>query len=186
MIRFDNSWARDLPGTYLRVAPDVAPAPRLLVLNHRLAATLGLSLSDAQAADWFSGAALPPGADPIAQAYAGHQFGGFSSQLGDGRAHLLGEVLTPDGQRFDLQLKGSGKTPFSRGGDGKAALGPMLREVLISEFLAAVGIPTTRALAVVATGETIWRERALPGALLARVAASHLRVGAFQFFWARF
>ena len=185
MIRFDNSWARDLPGTYLRVAPDVAPAPRLLVLNHRLAATLGLSLSDAQAADWFSGAALPPGADPIVQAYAGHQFGGFSSQLGDGRAHLLGEVLAPDRRRFDIQLKGSGKTPFSRGGDGKAAIGPMLREYLISEFMAAMGVPTTRSLAVVATGQEVWRETKLPGAVLARVAASHLRVGTFQFFAAR-
>ena len=184
-IAFDNSYARDLPGTYLRIAPDVAPAPRLLLLNRPLADRLGLGMTDTEAAAWLSGAAVPPGADPIAQAYAGHQFGGFSPQLGDGRAHLLGEVLTPDGQRFDLQLKGSGKTPFSRGGDGKAALGPMLREVLISEFLAAVGIPTTRALAVVATGETIWRERALPGAVLARVAASHLRVGTFQFFWAR-
>jgi uncharacterized protein YdiU (UPF0061 family) len=114
--------------------------------------TSGLPL-DAQAADWFSGAALPPGADPIAQAYAGHQFGGFSSQLGDGRAHLLGEVLAPKGRRFDIQLKGSGRTPFSRGGDGKAAVGPMLREYLISEFMAAMGVPTTRSLAVVATGE---------------------------------
>ena len=184
-IAFDNTYARDLPGTYLRIAPDVAPAPRLLLLNRPLADRLGLGMTDTEAAAWLSGAVVPPGADPIAQAYAGHQFGGFSPQLGDGRAHLLGEVLTPDGQRFDLQLKGSGKTPFSRGGDGKAALGPMLREVLISEFLAAVGIPTTRALAVVATGETIWRERALPGAVLARVAASHIRVGSFQFLAAR-
>ena len=184
-ITFDNSWARDLPGTYLRVAPDPAPAPRLLMLNHPLAADLGLTLTDDQARDWFSGASLPPGADPIAQAYAGHQFGGFSPQLGDGRAHLLGEVVTPDGRRFDIQLKGSGKTPFSRGGDGKAAIGPMLREVLVSEFMAAVGVPTTRALAVVATGQEIWRETKLPGAVLARVAASHLRVGTFQFFAAR-
>lgn len=183
-IAFDHSYARDLPGTYLRVSPDVAPAPRLLVLNRPLADDLGLSLTDAQAAAWFSGAELPPGADPIAQAYAGHQFGGFSPQLGDGRAHLLGEVVTPSG-RFDIQLKGSGRTPFSRGGDGKAAIGPMLREYLISEFMAAVGVPTTRSLAVVATGQEIWRETKLPGAVLARVAASHLRVGTFQFFAAR-
>jgi uncharacterized protein YdiU (UPF0061 family) len=183
-IAFDHSYARDLPGTYLRVAPDPAPAPRLLLLNRPLAASLGLTLTEDEARDWFSGAALPPGADPIAQAYAGHQFGGFSPQLGDGRAHLLGEIVTPAG-RFDIQLKGSGRTPFSRGGDGKAAVGPMLREVLISEFMAAVGVPTTRALAVVATGEEIWRETKLPGAVLARVAASHLRVGTFQFFAAR-
>ncbi|WP_374427222.1 YdiU family protein [Tabrizicola sp.] len=183
-IAFDHSYARDLPGTYLRVAPDVAPAPRLLVLNRTLADDLGLSLTDAEAAAWFSGAELPPGADPIAQAYAGHQFGGFSPQLGDGRAHLLGEVVTAQG-RFDIQLKGSGRTPFSRGGDGKAAIGPMLREYLISEFMAAVGVPTTRSLAVVATGQEIWRETKLPGAVLARVAASHLRVGTFQFFAAR-
>ncbi len=184
-IAFDHSYARDLPGTYLRVAPDAAPAPRLLVLNRPLAADLGLSLTDAEAEAWFSGATLPPGADPIAQAYAGHQFGGFSPQLGDGRAHLLGEVLAPDGRRYDIQLKGSGKTPFSRGGDGKAAVGPMLREVLVSEFMAAMGVPTTRALSVVATGQEVWRETKLPGAVLARVAASHLRVGTFQFFAAR-
>jgi uncharacterized protein YdiU (UPF0061 family) len=184
-IAFDHSYARDLPGTYLRVAPDAAPAPRLLFLNRPLAAELGLDLTDAEAEAWFSGATLPPGADPIAQAYAGHQFGGFSPQLGDGRAHLLGEVLTPNGNRVDLQLKGSGKTPFSRGGDGKAAIGPMLREVLISDFMAAMGVPTTRALAVVATGEDVWRETKLPGAVLARTAASHLRVGTFQFFAAR-
>ena len=185
MIQFDNSWARDLPGTYLRVPPDPAPAPRLLVLNRPLAVSLGLDLTEDQARDWFSGASLPPGADPIAQAYAGHQFGGFSPQLGDGRAHLLGEIVTPDDRRFDIQLKGSGRTPFSRGGDGKAAIGPMLREYLVSEFMAATGVPTTRALAVVATGQEIWRETKLPGAVLARVAASHLRVGTFQFFAAR-
>ncbi len=184
-IAFDHTYARDLPGTYLRAVPDPAPAPRLLVFNRPLATTLGLALTDEDARDWFSGASLPPGADPIAQAYAGHQFGGFSPKLGDGRAHLLGEFLAPDGRRFDLQLKGSGKTPFSRGGDGKAAIGPMLREYLISEFMAAAGVPTTRALAVVATGEEIWRETKLPGAVLARVGASHLRVGTFQFFAAR-
>jgi uncharacterized protein YdiU (UPF0061 family) len=185
MIQFDNSWARDLPGTFLRAAPDRAPAPRLLVLNRPLAAELGLKLTETEAATWFSGAEVPPGSDPIAQAYAGHQFGGFSPQLGDGRAHLLGEVVTPDGRRVDIQLKGSGRTPFSRGGDGKAVIGPMLREYLISEFMAAMGVPTTRSLAVVATGEEVWRETKLPGAVLARVAASHLRVGTFQFFAAR-
>ena len=184
-ITFDNSYARDLPGAYLRQAPDPAPAPRLLAWNAPLAASLGLTIAPEDATAWFSGAGLPPGADPIAQAYAGHQFGGFSPQLGDGRAHLLGEFLTPDGNRFDLQLKGSGRTPFSRGGDGKAAIGPMLREYLISEAMAALGVPTTRSLAVVATGEEVWRETRLPGAVLTRVAASHLRVGTFQFFSAR-
>ena len=184
-ITFDNSYARDLPGAYLRQAPDPAPAPRLLAWNAPLAASLGLVIAPEDATAWFSGAALPPGADPIAQAYAGHQFGGFSPQLGDGRAHLLGEFLAPDGNRFDLQLKGSGRTPFSRGGDGKAAIGPMLREYLISEAMAALGVPTTRSLAVVATGEEVWRETRLPGAVLTRVAASHLRVGTFQFFSAR-
>ncbi|MBA3910562.1 MAG: YdiU family protein [Rhodobacter sp.] len=184
-LTFDNSYARDLPGTYLRVVPDPAPAPRLLVLNQPLAAHLGLDLDAGDAESWFSGASLPPGADPIAQAYAGHQFGGFSPQLGDGRAHLLGEISGRDGQRLDIQLKGSGRTPFSRGGDGKAAVGPMLREYLISEAMAALGIPTTRSLAVVATGATVWRETALPGAVLTRIAASHLRVGTFQFFAAR-
>jgi serine/tyrosine/threonine adenylyltransferase len=184
MIRFDNSYARDLPGSYLRLAPDVAPKPEVLALNTGLAAALGLQIEDA--AGWFSGAVVPEGADPIALAYAGHQFGGFSPQLGDGRAHLLGEFLGPDGRRWDLQLKGSGRTPFSRGGDGKAAVGPMLREYLISEAMAALRIPTTRSLAVVATGETILRDQGpVPGAVLARVAASHIRVGTFQFFAAR-
>ncbi|MFC3179629.1 protein adenylyltransferase SelO [Cypionkella sinensis] len=184
MIQFDNSYLRDLPGTYLRQAPDVAPAPEVVVFNEALAATLGLQIDDA--AGWFSGALVPPGADPAALAYAGHQFGGFSPSLGDGRAHLLGEFLGPDGRRWDLQLKGSGRTPFSRGGDGKAALGPMLREYLISEAMAALAIPTTRSLAVVTTGESVRREDgALPGAVVARVAASHIRVGTFQFFHVR-
>lgn len=187
MINFDNSWTRDLPGSFLRLAPDVAPDPVLLVWNEALAASLGLdpAIKDL-AARWFSGAEVPPGADPVTLAYAGHQFGGFSPQLGDGRAHLLGEVLDGQGRRWDIQLKGSGRTPFSRGGDGKAAIGPMLREYVISEAMAAMGIPTTRALAVVATGETIWRDAGrLPGAVVARVAASHIRVGSFQFFAAR-
>ncbi len=184
MIQFDNSYVRDLPGTYLRQAPDMAPAPALVVLNEALAAELGLEIDDP--AGWFSGAVVPEGAEPAALAYAGHQFGGFSPSLGDGRAHLLGEFLGPDGRRWDLQLKGSGRTPFSRGGDGKAALGPMLREYLISEAMAALRIPTTRSLAVVTTGESVLREAGpLPGAVVARVAASHIRVGTFQFFHAR-
>ena len=187
MIGFDNSWVRDLPGSFLRLAPDAAPAPVLVAWNDSLAADLGLDPGvKAHAAQWFSGAALPPGAEPVALAYAGQQFGGFSPQLGDGRAHLLGEFLDGQGRRWDIQLKGSGRTPFSRGGDGKAAIGPMLREYVISEAMAAMGIPTTRALAVVATGETVWREAGpLPGAVVARVAASHIRVGSFQFFSAR-
>jgi serine/tyrosine/threonine adenylyltransferase len=187
-LSFEHSYAEGLPGTYLRARPDAPRKPVLLAFNDDLATALGLEASAIRpaAARWFSGADLPPGADPIAQAYAGHQFGGFSPQLGDGRAHLLGEVVDPEGRRFDIQLKGSGRTAFSRGGDGKAAVGPMLREYLISEAMHALGLPTTRALAVVATGETILRETgALPGAVLARVAASHLRVGTFQFFAAR-
>ena len=186
-FRFDNSYIRDLPGSYLRETPDAAPAPRLLVLNRGLARDLGLDVDalEAGAAGWLSGAALPPGAEPVALAYAGHQFGGFSPQLGDGRAHLLGEIIGADGRRWDLQLKGSGRTPFSRGGDGKAAVGPMLREYIVSEAMQALGVPTTRALAVVATGEEIARDAMLPGAVLARVAASHIRVGTFQFFAAR-
>ena len=157
-----------------------------MAFNRDLARELGLSLTDDEAAAWFSGAEVPPGAEPVALAYAGHQFGGFSPQLGDGRAHLLGEFLGPDGRRWDLQLKGSGRTAFSRGGDGKAAVGPMLREYLISEAMAALGVPTTRSLAVVETGETVWREAGgLPGAVLTRVAASHIRVGSFEFFSAR-
>jgi len=186
-FRFDNSWLRDLPGTFLRLPPDPAPAPEVLAWNAPLAQMLGLGPEvQANAARWFSGADLPPGADSAALAYAGHQFGGFSPQLGDGRAHLLGEHLDPAGNRWDIQLKGSGRTPFSRGGDGKAAVGPMLREFLISEAMAALGVPTTRALAVVATGAPVWRDgQALPGAVLARVAASHIRVGSFQFLAAR-
>lgn len=168
--------------------PAAVPAPRWLHLNRGLADELGLD-ADALASDEglavFAGNRVPDGATPIAQAYAGHQFGGFSPQLGDGRALLLGEVIDRQGQRRDIAFKGSGRTPFSRGGDGKAAVGPVLREVLISEAMHALGIPTTRSLAAVATGETIRRERPLPGAILTRVAASHIRVGSFQFFAAR-
>jgi uncharacterized protein YdiU (UPF0061 family) len=184
---FDNSYARDLPGFSIPVQAARVPAPRLLRLNTALAEELGLDADRlaAEGAAWFSGNAVPPGAAPVAQVYAGHQFGGFSPQLGDGRALLLGEVIDRRGQRRDIALKGSGPTPFSRRGDGKAALGPVLREYLIGEAMHALGIPTTRALAVVATGEEVWRETALPGAVLTRVAASHIRVGTFQFFAAR-
>ena len=185
-IPFDNSYARDLVGFYVAQAPAAAPAPQLLQFNHALAADLGLDATlAAHAAELFSGATVPDGAMPIAQVYAGHQFGGFSPQLGDGRALLLGEVIDRAGARRDIALKGSGWTPFSRGGDGKAAIGPVLREYLIGEAMFALGIPTSRALSAVATGETVYREVALPGAVLTRVAASHIRVGTFQFFAAR-
>jgi serine/tyrosine/threonine adenylyltransferase len=188
LFRFDNSYARDLPGLYVPWKPAAAPQPRLLFLNHALAAELGLdpaALAGDDGAAIFAGNVVPEGAEPLAQAYAGHQFGGFSPQLGDGRALLLGEVIDRHGRRRDIAFKGSGRTPFSRGGDGKAAVGPMLREVLIGEAMHALGIPTTRALAVAATGDSVVREKLLPGAVLARVAASHLRVGTFQFYAAR-
>jgi uncharacterized protein YdiU (UPF0061 family) len=187
-FRFDNSYARELDGFHVAWQPASVPAPRLLFLNRDLADELGIDaawLAGPQAAAVFAGNALPDGAQPIAQAYAGHQFGGFSPQLGDGRALLLGELIDRVGRRRDVALKGSGRTPFSRGGDGKAAVGPMLREVLIGEAMHALGIPTTRALAVVATGEPVFREQVLPGAVLTRVAASHIRVGTFQYFAAR-
>ncbi|MFO1312796.1 MAG: YdiU family protein [Burkholderiales bacterium] len=185
---FDNSFARELPGFYVARRPNEVRAPRVLFMNEGLANELGLDLAgtdDATRAAIFSGNALPGGAEPIAQAYAGHQFGGFSPQLGDGRALLLGEVIARDGRRYDIAFKGSGRTVFARGGDGKAAVGPMLREAIVSESMHALGIPTTRALAVVATGEDVFRDRVLPGAVLTRVASSHLRVGTFQFYAAR-
>ena len=188
-FQFDNSYARELDGFYAPWPAAQVSRPVLLKFNQPLAAELGL---DADALDGplgaaiFSGNLAPPGATPIAQAYAGHQFGGFSPQLGDGRALLLGEVINIHGQRRDIAFKGSGPTPFSRGGDGKAALGPVLREYLMGEAMHALGIPTTRALAAVATGEQVLRDRGpLPGAVLTRVAASHLRVGTFQFFATR-
>ncbi|MEN9314121.1 MAG: hypothetical protein RIS35_514, partial [Pseudomonadota bacterium] len=187
-FRFDNSFARELPDFGVACSPDAAPEPRLVFVNRPLAEELGLDphrIETPEAARIFAGGAVPSGAEPIAQAYAGHQFGGFSPQLGDGRALLLGEVIDRRGARRDVALKGSGRTPFSRGGDGKAALGPMLREALISEAMHALGIPTTRALAVATTGEPVFREQVLPGAVLTRIAASHLRVGTFQFFAAR-
>ena len=188
-FHFDNTYARELGGFYAPWPAAQVPSPVLLKLNHTLAAELGLNadaLDGPLGAAIFSGNLAPPGATPIAQAYAGHQFGGFSPQLGDGRALLLGEVIDRHGQRRDIAFKGSGRTPFSRGGDGKAALGPVLREYLMGEAMHALGIPTTRALAAVATGEQVRRESgALPGAVLTRVAASHLRVGTFQFFATR-
>jgi uncharacterized protein YdiU (UPF0061 family) len=185
---FDNSYARELPECYVAWQPERVPAPRLLFFNHDLAQELQLALDSTkpqQLAEVFSGNQVPHGAKPIAQVYAGHQFGHFSPQLGDGRALLLGEVLNRQGQRYDIAFKGSGRTPFSRRGDGKAAVGPMLREALMGEAMHALGVPTTRALAVVATGESVYRERTLPGAVLTRVAASHLRVGTFEYFAAR-
>ena len=185
---FDNSFVRDLPAACVACQPAPAPAARLLFLNQDLAAELGLELAElgaSEAAALFAGVALPRDAQPVAQAYAGHQFGNFSPQLGDGRALLLGELIDRQGRRRDIAFKGSGRTPFSRGGDGKAALGPMLREVLIGEAMHALGIASTRALAVAATGETIHRDPPAPGAVLTRVAASHLRVGTFQYFAAQ-
>jgi uncharacterized protein YdiU (UPF0061 family) len=181
---FDNTFARDLTGLYEPWQPAGASAPRLLLCNDDLARELGLDpaalRSDAGVAV-LAGNAVPDGATPLAQAYAGHQFGGYSPRLGDGRALLLGEVLDVHGRRRDIHLKGSGRTPFARGGDGRAAVGPMLREYVIGEAMHALGIPTTRALAVVATGDQIARETMQPGAVLARVASSHLRVGMFQY-----
>jgi uncharacterized protein YdiU (UPF0061 family) len=172
---------------YARVAPAPVKDPRLVVFNSRLAEELGFdpAVLEREGATLFSGNQTPDDADPIAMAYAGHQFGGFVPQLGDGRAILLGERVGRDGVRRDIQLKGSGRTPFSRNGDGRAALGPMLREYLISEAMHALGVPTTRSLAVVTTGEQVVREDLLPGAVLTRVAASHIRVGTFEFFAAR-
>ena len=183
-MQLDTTWARELPGTYASVTLAVPSAPRLVAFNGPLADALGLDADvvRANASDWLSGAGLPPGASPIAQAYAGHQFGGLSPQLGDGRAALLGEWVDASGRRWDVALKGSGRTPFSRGGDGKAALGPMLREWIIGEALTALGVPASRALAVVATGDPVLRERRLQGAVLTRVASSHLRVGTLEYY----
>ena len=182
---FDNSYFRDLERFYAPWEPERPSSPSLLIWNAPLALRLGLEPSDHEFGDLtneLSGAALPAGADPIALAYAGHQFGQFSPQLGDGRALLLGEQIAPDGERFDIQLKGSGRTPFSRNGDGKYALAPALREHLVSEAMAALGVPTSRSLAVTLTGERIQRSKSQPGAVLTRVAKSHIRVGTFQFF----
>ena len=183
-LTLDNSFARELEGLYFPWRAAGWPAPRLLVLNDDLAAELGLDADALRApagVALLTGHDLPDGATPLAQAYAGHQFGGYQPRLGDGRALLLGEVLDVHGKRRDVALKGSGRTPFARGGDGKAAVGPMLREYVIGEAMHALGVPTTRALAVVATGAEVARETMLPGAVLTRVAASHLRVGSFQY-----
>ena len=182
---FDNSYARLPERFYRRVLPTPVPRPALLALNAPLAVQLGLdpeTLASSQGLDILCGNSLPPGADAMALAYAGHQFGHLVPQLGDGRAVLLGELVGSDGERRDVQLKGSGRTPFSRGGDGRAALGPVLREYILSEAMAALGVPTTRALAAVTTGMAVFREMPLPGAVLTRVAASHLRIGTFQYF----
>ncbi len=185
-IPFDNSFARLPAGFGAPVAPVPVAAPKMIQFNTDLAQLLGIQVDDlAEAAQVFGGNQVPPGAEPLAQVYAGHQFGGFSPQLGDGRAVLLGEVIDQDGLRRDIQLKGSGQTPFSRRGDGRAWLGPVLREYVVSEAMHALGVPTTRALAAVSTGQDIMRETMLPGAVLTRVAASHLRVGTFQYFAAR-
>ena len=184
-FNFDNSFARTFKGYFVPCQATPAVAPKLLQLNHALAKELGLdpvALDSEAGLAIFSGNKTPDGAEPLAQAYAGHQFGGYASQLGDGRALLLGEVIDTRQRRRDIQLKGSGPTPFSRGGDGKAPLGPVLREYLIGESMHALGIPTTRALAAVTTGEEIYRETVLPGAVLTRIAASHIRIGTFQFF----
>jgi len=185
---FDNTYARLPARFFATVSATRVRAPRIVKVNRPLAEELGLDpdeLASPAGAQVLAGNALPAGAEPIALAYAGHQFGVFVPQLGDGRAILLGELVARDGRRVDLQLKGSGRTPFSRGGDGRAALGPVLREYIVSEAMAALGVPTTRALAAVVTGEPVIRDEVLPGAVLARVAASHIRVGTFEFFDAR-
>jgi uncharacterized protein YdiU (UPF0061 family) len=184
IVALDNRFARELAGMALPWEAEEAPDPRLLVLNEPLATGLGLDpawLRSSEGLRLLVGNLVPSGATPVAQAYAGHQFGGFAPRLGDGRALLLGELVDADGRLRDLHLKGSGRTPFARGGDGLAAVGPMLREYVVSEAMHALGIPTTRSLAVVATGRRVRRETLLPGAVLARVAGSHLRVGSFQY-----
>src|SRR5262245_3810234 len=185
---FQNTYARLPDRFYARVAPTPVAAPRLIRLNEALARELGLDpdwLAGPQGLEELAGMRVPDAAEPIAMAYAGHQFGHFVPQLGDGRAILLGEVVDRNGVRRDLQLKGAGLTPFSRNGDGRAALGPVLREYVVSEAMAALGVPTTRTLAAATTGEPVVREEILPGAVLTRVAASHIRLGTFEFFAAR-
>ncbi|MEM9780403.1 MAG: YdiU family protein, partial [Pseudomonadota bacterium] len=187
-IAFDNSFAA-LPGQFhVRIDPTPVARPSLIRVNDPLARDLGLNpeaLRRETGIQMLAGNHVPAAAAPLAMAYAGHQFGGWSPQLGDGRAVLLGEVITPSGARRDIQLKGAGKTPFSRMGDGRSALGPVLREYIVSEAMAALDVPTTRALACVETGETVYREAALPGAILTRIASSHIRVGTFQYHTSR-
>ncbi len=182
---FDNTYAQLPTRFYARQSPVAVAEPRLIKLNQALSTDLGLDrdwLASPDGTAVLAGNALPDGAEPLAMAYAGHQFGTFVPQLGDGRAILLGEVLDPRGERFDIQLKGSGRTPFSRAGDGRAWLGPVLREYIVSESMHALGIPTTRALAAVATGEAVLRETERPGAVLTRVGRSHVRIGTFEYF----
>lgn len=182
-FHFDTTYTKLPEQFFTKLAPELAPKPDLVIVNDSLATSMGLSFSDLtekEKADLFSGTHLPAGSTPFSQAYAGHQFGHFT-MLGDGRAHILGEHITPKEQRFDIQFKGSGRTPYSRRGDGKAVLGPMLREYIISEAMYHLGIPTTRSLAVVTTGEEVLRETYVPGAILTRVASSHIRIGTFEF-----
>src|SRR5262245_23774814 len=188
LFTFRNSYARLPDRFYERLAPTPVTSPRLIKLNEKLAFELGLdpaALTTPEGVEVLAGNRVPDESEPLAMAYAGHQFGHFVPQLGDGRAILLGEVIGRDGIRRDIQLKGAGPTPFSRRGDGRAALGPVLREYIVSEAMAALGVPTTRALAAVLTGEAVRRETLLPGAVLTRVATSHIRIGTFQFFAAR-
>src|SRR5215475_7047696 len=188
ILPFDNTYARLPERFHARLAPTPVAAPRLIRINSALAAELGLDadlLGSPEGVEVLAGNRIAQGSEPIALAYAGHQFGNFVPQLGDGRAILLGEVLDRHGRRRDIQLKGSGPTPFSRRGDGRAALGPVLREYVVSEAMATLGIPTTRSLAAAMTGEAVIREMTLPGAVLTRVASSHIRVGTFQYFAAR-
>jgi len=183
--QFDNTYARLPERFYARLAPTKVRNPRLVKFNSALARELGLDAQQWESemgTAFLSGNYVPEWAEPLAMAYAGHQFGHFVPQLGDGRAILLGELIARGGPRRDLHLKGTGRTPFSRRGDGRASVGPMFREYVISEAMHALGIPTTRSLAVVATGEPVVRETVLPGAILARIAASHLRVGTFEYF----
>lgn len=188
LFDFANSYAQLPERFYRRQSPVPVRNPGLVAFNDALAAELGMkreAVDEAELAGVFSGNVVPDGADPLAMAYAGHQFGHFVPQLGDGRAILLGEVRSATGSRKDIQLKGSGRTPFSRGGDGRAAVGPVVREHIVSEAMHALGIPTTRSLAAVTTGETVYRETPLPGAVLTRVAASHIRIGTFEYCAAR-
>src|SRR3954447_11816373 len=184
LLAFENTYARELPELSIPWQAAPVPAPALLALNADLARELGVDPDALRTPDGLGllvGPALPDGVQPVAEAYSGHQFGSFSPRLGDGRALLLGEVIDRDGQRRDLHLKGSGRTPFARGADGKAAVGPMLREYVVSEAMHALGVPTSRALLVAAAGADVIRETALPGPVPARVAGSHIRVGTFQY-----
>jgi uncharacterized protein YdiU (UPF0061 family) len=187
-IQFDNSYQHLPERFYSRLAPTPVSQPGLIRLNQALAGQLGIGadwLSSPGGIEFLAGNRVPTGAEPIATVYAGHQFGNWVPQLGDGRAILLGEVIGRDGQRYDIQLKGSGRTPYSRNGDGRAPLGPVLREYIVSEAMAALGVPTSRALAAVSTGDAVYREGVLPGAVLTRVAQSHIRIGTFQYFYSQ-